>query len=84
MINQSRLQQMQDIAINKVERSALADVNQIHLDPELPEKERMEGFFSQIGNPYCFLCGDTPVKIRFVNENKPLKQSLVSYFLSLK
>jgi len=35
-------------------------------------------------NPYCFRCGDTPVRVRFVAEERTLKELLRSYFSSLK
>jgi hypothetical protein len=50
----------------------------------MPTAEKMQSYLEQIVNPYCFLCGDTPVKICFVTESKTLKQSLCDYFLSLK
>lgn len=84
MIDKAQFQQMQEIDITKVDRSTLADIKGMSLDSELSEVERMKNLLTQIGNPYCFLCGDTPVKIRFVRNDKPLKQSLSNYFLSLK
>jgi hypothetical protein len=50
----------------------------------LPAAKKMQSYLEQIVNPYCFLCGDTPVRIRFVAEDRTLKQSLCDYFLSLK
>lgn len=46
-------------------------------------KRRSAGFRTHI-NPYCFRCGDTPVRVRFVAEERTLKESLRSYFSSLK
>lgn len=84
MINQLQLREMKNIDITQVDRSTLADIRSIHIDPALPTEQKMQSYLEQIGNPYCFLCGDTPVKIRFVSESKTLKQSLCDYFLSLK
>lgn len=84
MISQSQLQEMRSTDITQVDRGALVDVCSIHIDTALPAAQRMQGYLEQIVNPYCFLCGDTPVKIRFVSENKTLKQSLGDYFSSLK
>ncbi|MFR5845627.1 MAG: DUF6870 family protein [Oscillospiraceae bacterium] len=50
----------------------------------LCQQQKMQSYLEQIVNPYCFLCGDTPVRIRFVAEDRTLKQSLCDYFLSLK
>ena len=84
MICKSQLQQMKSIDITQVDRSTLADIRNINIDGSLPEAKKMQSYFEQIVNPYCFLCGDTPVKIRFVAENKTLKQSLYNYFSGLK
>lgn len=84
MISQLQLQEMRSVDITQVDRSTLADIRSIHIDPALPTEQKMQSYLEQIGNPYCFLCGDTPVKIRFVSESKTLKQSLCDYFLSLK
>ena len=53
--------------------------DKVHVDFMIPQS-----YLEQIVNPYCFLCGDTPVRIRFVAEDRTLKQSLCDYFLSLK
>ena len=84
MINKVQLQQMRSVDITQVDLSTLFDIRNIHIDSSLPAAKKMQNYFEQIVNPYCFLCGDTPVKIRFVTEDKTLKQSLCDYFLSLK
>lgn len=84
MISQLQLQKMRSVDITQVDRSTLVDIRNIHIDPTLPTAQKMQSYLEQIVNPYCFLCGDTPVKIRFVSESKTLKQSLCDYFLSLK
>ena len=84
MISQSQLQEMRSVDITQVDRSTLVDIRNIHIDTALPAVQKVQSYLEQIGNPYCFLCGDTPVKIRFVSESKTLKQSLCDYFLSLK
>lgn len=84
MFSKAQLQQMQGVDITQTDRSTLVDIRNIHIDLSLPAAKKMQSYFEQIGNPYCFLCGSTPVKIRFVAENKTLKQSLYDYFSSLK
>lgn len=84
MIDKSQHQQMQEVDVTKIDRNTLVDIKEIYIDSKQPEGERMQSLLSQIGNPYCFMCGDTPVKIRFTKRDKTLKQSLSNYFLSLK
>ena len=84
MITKLQLQQMRNVDITQVDRSTLVDIRNIHIDSSLPAAKKMQSYLEQIVNPYCFLCGDTPVRIRFVAEDRTLKQSLCDYFLSLK
>ena len=83
-MNRSQLQQMKDRDITQADRGALADIHSVRIDSSLPAAARAQSFFDQIGDPYCFLCGDTPVRVRFVAEGKSLRRSLHTYFLSLK
>ncbi len=84
MINQSQLEQMSRIIVTQTNRSTLVDINSIHIDNSLPVTEKFEDYLKQLNNPYCFLCGNIPVKIRFVSEHRSLKQSLLNYFSNLK
>lgn len=84
MNGQRRLQQLRNVDITRTDPGTLSEISDIHIDSSLPGTGKMQNYFEQTANPYCFRCGDTPVRIRFIAENKTLKQSLRSYFLSLK
>ena len=84
MIGKAQLEQMKSVAITQVDRSALVDIRNIHIDGSAPAAEKMQSCLAQIGKPYCFLFGDTPVRIRFVAEDRTLKQALYNYFAGLK
>ena len=84
MFNQIQLQQLKRVAITEVDRSTLVEIRDVQIDSSLPASQKMERYLEQIGNPYCFLCDGIPVKVRFIAEDKTLKQSLFKYFLSLK
>jgi hypothetical protein len=84
MIDSLQLQEMKSVDITQADRSKLVDIKSVHIDSSLPAAQKVKGYIEQIKNPYCFLCGDTPVRIRFVSETRTLKKSLSDYFLSLK
>ena len=84
MIDKIQLQQMSSVDITQVDCSTLVDIANIHIDGSWPAAKKIQSFLEQVVNPYCFLCGDTPIRIRFVTEDKALKQALCDYFLSLK
>ena len=75
MIDSLQLQEMKSVDITQADRSKLVDIKSVHIDSSLPAAQKVKGYIEQIKNPYCFLCGDTPVT---------LKKSLSDYFLSLK
>ncbi len=74
---------MSQIDISKINHDSLVDISTVSIDPEMPQAERIERYLEQIHNPYCFLSGDTAVRIRFVGD-KDLSKSLVEYFSRLK
>ncbi len=62
------LERMKNVDITKVDRSSLCDLRKVRVKRELPVPERVADFIAQIGNPYCFMVGDTVVKLRFKND----------------
>ena len=84
MIDLLMLQQMSNIDITQMDRRTLVDIRHVQIDISLPATQKMQSFLKQINNPYCFLCDDIPVKVRFISKNKTLKQLLCDYFFSIK
>ena len=72
MLTASDLKKMQSVNPETVDRSALKDIREVHVNTELPKKERILDFIRQIGNPYCYRHGDYVVKV-----------GMNSFFLSL-
>ena len=68
----------------EVDRSQLVDISTIKTDKNLPAAQRMEQYLAQVKNPYCFLCGDSVVRLRFNDDGNDLKSSLKNYFISCK
>jgi len=83
-MNSQTLFEMSQVEINKIDPSTLVDINSIAINHTLPHEEKILSFIQQMGNPYCFISGGIPVRVRFVGEGKNLSQSLVNYFSMLK
>jgi len=66
------------------DRADLVDINSVHIDPELPQQERIESYLTQIKNPHRFLVGDCIVNLRFEEGGAALRDRLKNYFISLK
>ena len=84
MLSSRELFEMSQVDITDIDTSTLADISTIVIDQELPHEDKILSYIAQMGNPYCFLSGDVPVRMRFISEDKKLSQSLINYFSQLK
>jgi hypothetical protein len=84
VLDRKQLEMLKSVDITTVDRKTLIDLSGIQIDTSQTTAEKMQSYFEQVQNPYCFLCGDTPVRIRFVSEHKTLTESVGNYFKSLK
>ena len=83
MIDKTLLEHMAISDNTKMPPNMLQDISEVSISGETAY-QRLESFLSQIGNPYCFRVGKTPVRISFCTGEKPLEEKLRSYFMSLK
>jgi hypothetical protein len=60
-------EQMRSIDINAIDRSAVKDVRDIHIDIGLPVPHRMKSYEQQMGNVYFMKVGTVIVKICHVD-----------------
>ena len=84
MITVLDLERLCEVEIENLELSTLINVEQVVIDQNLPVTERMMEYLEKVKNPYCFLCGETHVKICFMENEIKLEKKLKEYFLSLK
>lgn len=82
MVTIKELDAMAQEGITKREYGTLPDLSDVSIKGNTPA-QRLESFLSQVGNPYCFRVGNTPVKVVFSGENE-LEDILKKHFLSLK
>lgn len=74
---------MRGVDIRTVDPSALADVQDVEIDPDKPLPERMLDYIKQIRNPYCFRCGKAIVKLSFADTDTTMEERMEGYFRSL-
>lgn len=84
MISSQTLFEMSQADITKINPKSLIHVDTVFVSGKLPHEEKVLSVLEQMGNPYCFLSGDTPVHIRFADQGKPLSEALINYFSQLK
>ena len=68
-----------DVDIRTVDRNTLVDINDVNIDKKLPREQRLEDYVRQIGNPYCYKCGEAIVKISFSETTATLEDRIENY-----
>lgn len=84
VITKKQLEDMSKQNIETIDRKELADITAIHIRQDLPHNEKVLAFLEEIKNPYCFLCGDVPVRVCFSDNGPKLGQRLQDYFIRIK
>lgn len=84
MLNRQQLEQLSQQSITGLDEQELIDITNISLRKDLSAQDKVSDFIEQIKTPYCFLCGETPVRVCFANEGYKLGELLESYFIGLK
>lgn len=78
-ITEEMLDQMKHVDILTVDPNELVDIQDIQINPKADDKSRIRDFMKQIGNPYCFKCGDYVVKIGFTETEITLTDRIKEY-----
>ena len=78
------LDQLRDTNVETINRATLTNIEDVQMDCSMPAVQRMLKYLDEVKNPYCFLCGETPVKICFSADGETLANTVKRYFLQLK
>ena len=73
------LQEMWNVNPATVDRSTLADITDVKIDPSLPQEEQLQEYLRQIKNPYVFLCSSVVVKVSFAEISATIEDKLEEY-----
>ena len=82
-ITLEKLREMANVDIRTVDRSALVDIEDVHINQDLPEHLRVLDYIRQIKNPYCYLCQGYVVKVGFA-EKSSIEDALIHYVKSIE
>lgn len=69
--------------IRTVDKSELADIENIKINPNDSPEQKMKAYVKQIKNPYCFLCGGYAVKLEFADTGKTIEDCFSGYIENL-
>jgi len=84
MLSREELERLKCLDLEDVDVDELKELSEVRLFSDLPVQERLELFLYQIGNPYCFKVGGTPVQVSFSSGRKTLDEALNNYLTNLK
>lgn len=73
------LQAMKNIDVRTVDPSTLVDINDVTINKKLTQGERLRDFVRQIGNPYCYKCGEAVIKVSFASTTATLEDRVENY-----
>lgn len=77
------LEEMKAVDPRSVDRLSLVQRSSVRVDGSAPPKERCRQFMAQIRNPYCYLDGQTVVKISFANTKRTFEDCIHSYLMGI-
>lgn len=77
------LQEMSQVDPRTVDKSTLVQRESVKLDPNSSREDRLASYVEQIKNPYCYLQGNSVIKISFSNKGKSLEDCILHYLQGL-
>ena len=68
------LEYMRNVDVRTVDPSTLADIDDVKIDVTKPKIERILDYIRQVKNPYCYMCGETVVKVSYANTGRTFEE----------
>lgn len=76
-----QINEMRNLDVTKVDREELVDIQEVIINKNLKQSQRIKDFVQQIKNPYCYRHGDYIVKIGFEDTEVTLTERLKELIL---
>lgn len=73
-------EEMKNVDIRTVEKSALTDIKDIKINTNKPVQERIQSFLEQVKNPYCVVVDGMIVKMSFSDTDETMNDRIKKYF----
>jgi len=84
MLSLAELKHLSQLDFKDIDKSQLVDIREIYLDPDAPVEQRMSKFIEEVGNPYMFCVGKTPVRVVFSKTGETLDNAIKNCFLNAR
>lgn len=82
-LSREELIELKSVDVRTVDPSTLVRLESVKVDPNASHEERLDSYVEQIKNPYCYLDGDSVIKITFSNSGRPLEDCILQYLRGL-
>lgn len=76
-----QINEMKNLDVTKVDREDLVDIQEVTVNKNLKQSQRLMDFVRQIKNPYCYRHGEYIVKIGFEDTEVTLTERLKELIL---
>ncbi len=76
-----QINEMRNLDVTKVDREDLVDIQEVTVNKNLKQSQRLVDFVRQIKNPYCYRHGEYIVKIGFEDTEVTLTERLKELIL---
>lgn len=76
-----QINEMRNLDVTKVDREDLVDIQEVTVNKNLKQSQRLMDFVRQIKNPYCYRHGEYIVKIGFEDTEVTLTERLKELIL---
>lgn len=76
MLTKNQLEIYRARNITDMSPDELKKLDDVRIDKSLPVEERIISFIEQVGNPYCYMVGDTKVRVSYADKGPSLKDCL--------
>lgn len=73
------LDEMKQVDPRTVSLDSLTDIADVRVNTSLPPKERLADYLEQVGNPYCFRCGNVVVQISYADTDVTFEDVLEQF-----
>lgn len=84
VVTGKQLDAMSKQSIETLEKKELVEISAVNIRKDLSHEDKVLDFLEQIKNPYCFYCGNVPVKVCFSNSGKTLNMALQDFFIRIR
>ena len=76
---EEELDRLRNVDVRTVDPETLVDIDGVIIRDDLPTEERIMDVVQQIGNPYCFRCGNVVVKIAYADTAVTFEDALEQF-----